>query len=127
MGDLEPIYGVTPNFVHELSVAEAVLEITLRHAEQANARRVVAIDIVIGQLASIVDDSLQFYWDIISKDSIARGALLNFHRKPAKLQCKKCDNIYPLAEDDFACPLCHSDQVVVVVGEEFYISTIDIE
>jgi hydrogenase nickel incorporation protein HypA/HybF len=63
--------------MHELPVAENVLEITLRHARQANATRVTDLYLVVGQLSSIIDDSLQFYWDIISKDTIAEGAVLH--------------------------------------------------
>jgi hydrogenase nickel incorporation protein HypA/HybF len=64
--------------MHELSVTESILEIALRHASNANAKRITNLYMVKGQLASIVDDSVQFYWDIISKDSIAEGAVLHF-------------------------------------------------
>ena len=55
--------------MHELPVTESVLEIALRHAKGAGAERITNIYLVIGQLSSIVDDSIQFYWDIVSKDS----------------------------------------------------------
>ena len=57
--------------MHELSVTESLLEIALRHAQQAGATRVTGLHLVIGQLSSIVDDSVQFYWDFVSKDTIA--------------------------------------------------------
>ncbi|MCJ7724498.1 MAG: hydrogenase maturation nickel metallochaperone HypA, partial [Anaerolineales bacterium] len=66
--------------MHELSVTQSVLEIALRHARQNNARRITDLYLVIGELASIVDDSVQFYWDMISKDTIAEGARLHFKR-----------------------------------------------
>jgi hydrogenase nickel incorporation protein HypA/HybF len=40
---------------------------------------------VIGRLASIVDDSIQFYWDMISEGTICQGAKLHFKRVPAEL------------------------------------------
>jgi len=39
--------------------------------KKANASKVTGINLVIGQLSSIVDDSIQFYWDTISEGTIA--------------------------------------------------------
>jgi hydrogenase nickel incorporation protein HypA/HybF len=52
--------------MHELAVTEHILDIALKHAQNANALSVDEIYLVIGQLSSIVDDSIQFYWDIFS-------------------------------------------------------------
>jgi hypothetical protein len=57
--------------MHELPVTESILDIAVKHARQANAQRIADIYLVIGQLSSIVDDSIQFYWDIIAKDTLA--------------------------------------------------------
>ncbi len=113
--------------MHELSVTESILEIALRHAKQANARRITNLYLVVGQLASIVDDSVQFYWDIISKDTIANGAILHFQRIPAAFLCLQCSHQFNPAGDGFSCPECHSDRVKVVSGEEFFMKAIDVE
>ena len=113
--------------MHELSVTESILEIALRHANQASAQRVTKLYLVIGQLASIVDDSVQFYWDIISKDTIADGATLHFRRLPATLLCLDCSHQYTPANDAFSCPECKGEHIKVVSGEEFYMEAIDVE
>ena len=113
--------------MHELSVTESILEIALRHANNANAKRITNLYLVIGQLASIVDDSVQFYWDIISKDSIAEGAILHFRRLPATLSCQECNFEYSPANNSFSCPNCTSDRVKVITGEEFYMEAIDVD
>ena len=113
--------------MHELSVTESILEISLRHAKQANAKRITNLYLVIGQLASIVDDSVQFYWDIVSKGTIADGAILHFKRLPATLECQDCNNRYTPSDNSFACPACSSDRVKVISGDEFFMEAIDIE
>ena len=66
--------------MHELPVTESILENTLRHARGAKAVGVTDVYLVIGQLSSIIDDSVQFYWDMISEGTIAEGASLHFKR-----------------------------------------------
>ena len=75
--------------MHELAITENILNLAVEYAEQADATRVTDLHLVIGQLSSIVDDSIQFYWDIISKDTLCSGAALHFHRIPASLRCKE--------------------------------------
>ncbi|MGD8998651.1 MAG: hydrogenase maturation nickel metallochaperone HypA, partial [Anaerolineae bacterium] len=66
--------------MHELSVTESLLEIALRHAARAGAARITRLNIVVGELSSIVDESVQFYWDIVSRGTMAEGAELHFER-----------------------------------------------
>ena len=113
--------------MHELSVSQSILEIALRHAEPTSATRITNLYLVIGKLSSIVDDSVQFYWDIISKDTIAEGATLHFRRIPVELLCLECGMRYSPGGEDFACPNCQSERVKVVAGEEFYLDSIEVE
>jgi hydrogenase nickel incorporation protein HypA/HybF len=113
--------------MHELSVTESILEIALRHARQAGAGRITGIYLVVGQLSSLVDDSVQFYWDLIAKGTPAEGARLHFRRVPAELLCLECGRRYQPGQDDLACPTCGSPQVKVAAGEEFYLEAIDVE
>lgn len=113
--------------MHELPITQSILEITLRHAEQANAQHVAAINIVVGQLSSVIDDSVQFYWDMISEGTIAQGAILHFQRNPVILQCLACKNEYIPSDEDFTCPNCHGESIKIISGEEFYLDSIEVE
>jgi hydrogenase nickel incorporation protein HypA/HybF len=113
--------------MHELPISESILDIAVRHGQQANAVRVKDLYLVIGQLSSIVDDSIQFYWDIISKDTICEGATLHFERIPAQLLCNDCNHIYGYEHELIACPNCDSSSVKVIAGEEFQLQSIEIE
>lgn len=113
--------------MHELSVTESILEISLRHAHRVNAKHISDLYLVIGQLASIVDDSVQFYWDIVSKGTIADGATLHFRRIPATLACMDCNKQYNPSDNSFSCPICSSDHVKVISGDEFFMEAIDVD
>ena len=113
--------------MHELAVTESILAITLKHAEKAQARRVTDIHLVIGQLSSIVDDSVQFYWDMISENTLAHGALLHFNRITAKMKCLTCGQEFEMKERLDPCPVCNSYTLKVTAGEEFYVDSIEVE
>lgn len=113
--------------MHELAVTESVLQIAERHAQQAGASQVTDIYITIGQLSSIVDDSVQFYWDIISAGTLCQGAQLHFERIPARLSCQDCGHEYSIPTALEPCPNCGGYHVKVVAGEEFFVDSIAIE
>ena len=110
--------------MHELSVTQSLLDIAIRHAE---GRRVTDIYLVMGQLSSFVDESVQFYWDMVSEGSLAEGAQLHFQRIPATIRCKECGEEFGLGREDFTCPKCGSAKVEVVAGDEFLIESIEVE
>lgn len=113
--------------MHELTITESLLEIALRHARKANASTITDLYLVIGQLSSIVDDSVQFYWDIIAKDTLAEGATLHFKRIPTKILCLDCKNQYMPNDNSMACPNCESIKVKIISGEEFFLEAINVE
>lgn len=113
--------------MHELSVTESILEIANRHAAQASARRVTDIYLVIGNLTSLVDDSIQFYWDMISQGTLSEGATLHFQRVRARMHCQDCGNDYEMDSKLQPCPNCGSFSFHVQAGEEFYMDSIEIE
>lgn len=113
--------------MHELAVTESIHNIALKHAIQANAARVTDIYLVIGQLSSIVDDSVQFYWDFISQNSLCSGATLHFQRVPAEMRCLDCQHTFKLANDLGPCPQCGSAHLKIIAGEEFWVDSIQIE
>jgi hydrogenase nickel incorporation protein HypA/HybF len=113
--------------MHELAVTQHILDIALHRAEANQAARITAIYLVIGQMASIVDDCVQFYWDIISQDTLAQGAALHFERIPARLHCETCHRSYLLNESQLICPFCGGSAVTLMTGDEFYIDSIEVE
>ncbi len=97
--------------MHELPVTESVLRIVLDHAQRAGARRVVRVNLLLGELSSILGDSVQFYWDLIAEGTLAEGAELRFQRVPAELRCLACG----------------SARVKVANGDQFLVESIEVE
>jgi hydrogenase nickel incorporation protein HypA/HybF len=113
--------------MHELPITENILEIALRHANQAGAGRITDIYLVIGQLSSIIDESVSFYWDIVSDGTIAEGARLHFRRIETEMRCLDCSHVYHPGEANLTCPKCESSKVKVIAGEEFSLEAIEVD
>lgn len=113
--------------MHELAVTESIMDIVRRHAERAGVSRVLRIHLVIGELSSIVDDSVQFYFDYLSRDTIAAGAELAFRRLPVELICGACQHRWRPADADWTCPACGAASARVDTGREFYVDSIEVE
>ena len=113
--------------MHELTVTQDILRIALEHAERADARRITDIHLVIGGLSSIVDDSIQFYFDFLSPDTLAEGAKLHFLRVPARLRCRECGHEFEPQGMDWSCPQCQSLGGEVMAGKEFFLDSLEVE
>jgi hydrogenase nickel incorporation protein HypA/HybF len=114
--------------MHELPVTQSILSIVLEAAEEHNARRISSINLVIGELSSIVDDSVQFYFDFLSKGTIAEGATLNFQREPALVICQDCGRQFEASAPlNPFCPACNSVRLQVTGGREFFIDSIEVD
>ena len=111
--------------MHELMVTESIRDIALRHAKEAGAARITDLFLVIGELSSIVDDSVQFYWDFVTEGTMAEGATLHFRRIPAEMVCQACGHSYS-PRQALPCPACDSNDVRVTAGEEFFLEAIEV-
>lgn len=113
--------------MHELIVTESALTLALQHADDAGASQVTDIYLVIGQLSSIVDDSVQFYWDLIAEGTLCEGARLHFERIPARFLCVDCGAEIPFEGELRVCHQCNSANLRLLQGDEFRLDQIAIE
>ena len=114
--------------MHELPVTENILKIALDASQKNGARRITAINLVIGELSSIVDDSVQFYFDLLSKGTLAENAVLHFHREPSMALCLDCAHQFNASAPlEPKCPKCGSVHLQVKGSREFFIESIEVE
>lgn len=113
--------------MHEMSVAESMVELVLQHAEEAGARRVSAIRVVVGGMSGIVEDSLQFAFEALSEGTLAQGAILEMKLVPTKARCKDCCAEFLLAEFHWSCEACGGSRLDIIEGKELYVDSIEVE
>ncbi len=110
--------------MHELPVVLDIVRIVEEEASKRGFKEIAQIDLVIGELSSVMDESVQMYFELMAKNSICAGAKLVFEFRPAMLKCSACGNEFPHAQS-FECPACGGDSVLITgTGREFYIRSI---
>jgi hydrogenase nickel incorporation protein HypA/HybF len=113
--------------MHELAVTENIVSIAIAKATEVQAQRIIQINIVIGELSGFVPDCIQFYFDSLSRETIAQEATLHFQTLPAQLRCRDCATVFSPHNGAWLCPQCQRHRVEVVQGREFYVESIEVE
>jgi hydrogenase nickel incorporation protein HypA/HybF len=109
--------------VHELSISSAILDTALRHAD---GRRVTAVQLRVGALRQVVPDSLELYFEIVSRDTPCEGARLELELVAARLACEPCAREWEVQLPAFRCPTCGGADVKVVAGSELEVESIEV-
>lgn len=113
--------------MHEMSLAESMIELVEDTAKRENARRVKRVVLEIGSLSCIAPDALQFCFDAVTRGGVADGATLDILTVPGEGQCTQCAAIVPLRERYDSCPMCGDYRVQPTAGTGMRVKEIEIE
>lgn len=113
--------------MHEYAVTKGLIDTSIDEASKIGAKKIVEIRIVIGDLSTIIDDSVQMYFDIMSEGTMAEGCKLIFKRVKAQFKCRQCEIMFEKPKHGFDCPNCGSLGYPTDIGREFYIESIEVE
>ena len=113
--------------MHEVSIASELLTTIERVARESGGRRVRAVDLVVGELAGVDADALSFAFEIVSRGTIAEGAVVTVDRAPLLGACGACGLEGPGDLEALACAGCGGSPVRVTGGRELRLTSIDIE
>ncbi len=114
--------------MHELSIAASIVEAVTESAAAYPGARVKEVRLRIGALASVIEDSLQFCWQISTEGTPLAGAVLRVETVPVTLHCAACQADAQLdGVQSFRCPRCGEPATELRQGRELEIDSIEIE
>ena len=111
--------------MHEASVVEELVKILKAKADELHAVSVRRVNLVVGELTGYMEESLTFYYEILSRGSILEGSELAVRYVKPKLRCESCDSFFERSLYSFACPTCGRPGVMTKIGSEFYIESME--
>ena len=110
--------------MHELSIAESVVQVASRHAA---GRRVTKVYLKVGHLRQVVPSALAFSFELVAHGTPAEGAELEMQEVPATGLCKDCGAESRLAAFPLQCRSCSSYDLEIIEGEELLVESLELE
>lgn len=113
--------------MHEMSLAESVLQIIEQSAHEQGFRQVNTVWLEIGQLSGVEVDAMRFSFEVVVRDSLAEGARLEIVRTAGQGQCTDCGRTVPIRQLFDACPECGECHVQPTRGLEMRVKELEVE
>lgn len=114
--------------MHELYLAESVLDIVQEYAVKQQFEKVNSILLSFGRLSCIEPKSLQFAFEVQARETPAQNAVLKFKILPSVIHCFSCGRDFELEKYEGICPQCSGEEVILVGGtEELQILEMDVD
>jgi hydrogenase nickel incorporation protein HypA/HybF len=113
--------------MHELSIAQNIVETLERTARQNNATRVVSAVLKLGELTCIEPETLTFAFEVTAKGTAAEGCRLDIVRVPLRLRCDTCSWEGEMSMEASHCPSCAGETFKPTGGREIQLETMEIE
>jgi hydrogenase nickel incorporation protein HypA/HybF len=114
--------------MHELSVAQSIVDAVEAKAVECNATHVRGVRLKIGEASGIVTDSLAFCFEMLaSLEPVLAGAQLLIDSVPHRARCRSCAREFDVMNFVAQCPTCEKWSDEVVSGTELQIVEMEIE
>jgi hydrogenase nickel incorporation protein HypA/HybF len=117
--------------MHELAVTEKILDIAVKHALLNRVNKIRSITLKIGEMSDIENEWIQHYFDYLSKNTVAEGAVLKIEKTPIVLKCNQCQRTIEISKaklGETVCPDCSGRKdFSIVSGREYFIKEMEAE
>ncbi|MEK7485177.1 MAG: hydrogenase maturation nickel metallochaperone HypA [Planctomycetota bacterium] len=113
--------------MHELSLAQSLVEETLRLIQKEGDIRVLTIEVIFGPLSGVVKECMEFCFPEVTRGTPLEKTQLLLREVPLKAHCLQCQKISSPELPILVCQFCQSNQIEIIQGKEFQIKTLEVE
>jgi len=108
--------------MHELGIAQEIVEQVSEYARGARVTRVV---LEIGKLAAVLPDAVRFCFDLCGEGTVLEGASLDIIETPGRARCRACGGEVSLDRAFGRCG-CGSTDLDWLSGEQLIIKEFEV-
>ena len=113
--------------MHEMAVAQSVLDIAVGEMEQHASTGIRKIKISVGEFSGVVKEALEFALDVLKTDTPAQNAEIEIETIGMTAECPACGPAECVVNDlNLLCPLCGS-AMRVTAGRYMRVDYLDLE
>jgi hydrogenase nickel incorporation protein HypA/HybF len=113
--------------MHEMSIAQSVLDIAFGEMEKRAAGRLRKIKISIGEFSGVVKEALEFAFDVLKPDTPASEAEVEIEVVPMMGECALCGPVEcRLSDLNLICPTCGAT-IMISSGRDMRVDYLDID
>jgi hydrogenase nickel incorporation protein HypA/HybF len=114
--------------MHEMSLTEGVVRILEDQAAAHGFTRVKTVWLEIGELSTVVPDSMEFCFEAVAKGNpLTAETRLEIIRVPGAAWCMDCATSVAVTSRVDLCPQCGGTKLAVTAGEEMRIKELEVE
>ncbi len=111
--------------MHEMSIANQLVQQVLQVAEANNAIRVPKVVIEVGTMQLVVPEAMQAAFTACVEGTCAEGAELELIEIEALAHCRNCENEFTPEIANYMCPKCTQANVEIVQGRDIILASLE--
>ena len=111
--------------MHELALSKNIVDLVVERARREGVRAVSRVIIEVGMAAGVEPDALRFCFDLVTADTLARGAELTIETIALQARCRTCASTFEPPGLVSPCPHCGSYGPLLERGSELRVKSFD--
>ena len=111
--------------MHELIATQRFLDASLERADATGGGRVRAVRLQVGVLSGLTEESIRFYWELLTPGTAAEGSSLQVTMVAGRVACRTCGTESEVMDDFPICPGCAGVDLVVFDGDACAIEAVE--
>jgi hydrogenase nickel incorporation protein HypA/HybF len=113
--------------MHELSVAQNIIEIVKENIPEEDLENVKTIFLEVGEFSGIVSDSLKYCFDVIKSDTPLENSKMEIKKIPFILFCNECKSETTNNMGIRLCEKCGEYNTKILSGTDMQIIKVEID
>jgi len=113
--------------MHEMGIANSVIETVRAEAARHPGCRVRKVGLRIGELAAVDSESLRFCFEALTRETDLESLELEIETRPRRHRCGNCGTEFNVKDYDFACPHCARLNSQCISGDELEMAYLEVE
>lgn len=113
--------------MHELSLAEALVELIEDEGRKCGCTRVRTVRVEIGAISTVEPDAMRFCFGAVTRGTIAEGAAFDIVTVPGRGRCPDCGTSVDMTERFAVCPACGCARLEVTAGDTLRLKELEVE